>query len=62
MSDLRCFGGGRDADNQQTLWFAFNRRPTDDELRFLHDVMRRGAALVEPETKPSLALVPKERT
>src|SRR6185437_15107724 len=40
---LRCPGVGRDADNEQSLCFYFNRKPTDDEMRFLHEVMQRAA-------------------
>lgn len=42
--DLRCPGVGRDKDNLLALQFYFNRRVTDDEMRFLHDVMRRAVA------------------
>ena len=34
---LRVNGVFRDADNRQSLIVAFNRRPTDDELRSFHD-------------------------
>lgn len=63
MSDLRCFGGGRDADNTKSLWFAFNRAPTDDELRFLLDCVQRAAHLVDPPAagqKTGLRLVDKD--
>lgn len=56
-ADLQCLGGGRDADNRQTLWFSFNRRPTDDELRFIHDCVRRAALLSEPAARPQLHIV-----
>lgn len=42
---LRCPGAGRDAGNEKALCFYFNRAPTDDELRYLHDVMQRAACL-----------------
>ena len=41
---LACAGVGRDAENEQSLSFIFSRRPTDDEMRFLHDVMKRAVA------------------
>lgn len=40
---LRCGGVARVADNDPALIFVFDRRPTDAEMRFLHDVMRRAA-------------------
>jgi hypothetical protein len=46
MADrLRCNGVGRDKDWLSALQFYFNRRVTDDEMRYLHDVMKRAAAL-----------------
>ncbi|KYK50340.1 hypothetical protein A1D31_39160 [Bradyrhizobium liaoningense] len=41
---LRCPAAGRDADNEKMLCFYFNRRVTDDEMRYLHAVMRQAAA------------------
>lgn len=38
---LRCFGVGRDSENPKALCFSFSRPPTDDELRALHDLVRR---------------------
>jgi hypothetical protein len=43
---LKCYGAGRDAENEQVLCFHFNRKPTDDEMQFLHAVMQRAAACV----------------
>lgn len=48
--ELRCPGVGRDKDNICALQFYFNRRVSDDEMRFLHDVMKRAAACI-PETR-----------
>lgn len=57
MADkLKCNGIGRDKDNDQFLFFAFNRKPTDDEMRYLHEVMER-AAVCCPYTLPNLKLV-----
>lgn len=42
---LRCSGAGRDGENCKTLFFTFSRRPSDDEMRFLHDVMKRAAIM-----------------
>lgn len=41
---LRCVSVGRDA-LQTALVVTFNRRPSDDELRFLADVIDRGAIM-----------------
>jgi hypothetical protein len=38
---LKCPGCGRDAENDRALCFYFSRRVTDNEMRFLHDVMQR---------------------
>ena len=51
MQLLRCPGVGRDKDNLSALVFYFSRRVTDDEMRFLHEVMRRGAACA-PKAEP----------
>jgi len=45
MTRLRCNGVGRDKDCLSALQFYFNRRVTDDEMRYLGDVMRRAATL-----------------
>jgi len=37
---LRVNGVGRDADNERTLIVYFDRRPTDDELRAVHEHLR----------------------
>lgn len=44
---LRCLGVGRSKTNGKVVAFAFDRAPTDDELRFLHDVMRRAAVMMK---------------
>lgn len=41
---IKCSGIGRDAGNEKSLCFYFNRKPTDDEMRYLHDVMQRSSA------------------
>lgn len=40
---LKCRGVGRDAENPKALIFSFSRPPTDDDLRYLHEVMQRAA-------------------
>ena len=42
---LRCPGAGRDEENPNALVFYFSRPVSDDEMRFLHDVMQRAALL-----------------
>lgn len=49
MTPLKCPGVGRDKDCVSALAFYFTRRVTDDEMRFLHDVMQR-AAICMPTT------------
>lgn len=47
---LKCNGVGRDKDCISALQFYFNRPVNDDEMRFLHDVIRRAVcdfAIVE---------------
>lgn len=54
MDELRalsCNGVGRDNDCISALRFFFNRPVSDDEMRFLHDVMRRSVALAEFATR-----------
>lgn len=42
---LKCPGIGRDKDCISALAFYFNRRVTDDEMRFLHEVVQRAVAI-----------------
>jgi len=44
MQPLKCPGVGRDKDNLSALQFYFSRRVTDDEMRFLHEVIQRAVA------------------
>lgn len=44
MIALKYYGVGRDKDCISALQFYFNRRVTDDEMRFLHEVMQRAVA------------------
>lgn len=44
MTGLRCYGVGRDKDNLCSLIVCFSRPVTDDEMRYLHDVLQRAAA------------------
>jgi hypothetical protein len=39
--NLRCEGVGRNAEWPKSLLFYFNGVPTDDQIRYLHDVMTR---------------------
>ena len=51
--ELKCSGVGRDKDCISALQFYFSRKVTDDEMRFLHDVMQRTVACVlqKPKSK-----------
>lgn len=49
---LKCPGVGRDKDNTCALQFYFSRRATDDEMRFLHEVMQRTVAMLPLEERP----------
>lgn len=40
--DLTVRGVGREADDQRCVVLFFNRRLTDNELRWLHDHLRKG--------------------
>ena len=44
---LRCPGVGRDAENDRSVCFYFSRNVTDDEMRFLHDVMQRAVCMFD---------------
>lgn len=58
MQELKCPGVGRDKDNAQALQFCFSRPVTDDEMRFLHDVMIRTVACMPKQpTKTPLRIV-----
>lgn len=50
MSKLRCAGIGRDKDNPQSLSLYFDRSPTDDEMRYLHEVIKH-ACVCAPKPK-----------
>ena len=49
MIALKCPGVGRDKDCISAVQFYFNRPVTDDEMRFLHEVVQR-AAVCMPAT------------
>lgn len=49
MTKLKCPGVGRDKDNILALQFYFSRPVTDDEMRFLHEVVQRAVACMPPK-------------
>lgn len=51
---LKCPSVGRDKDCVTALQFYFSRPVTDDEMRFLHEVMQRAA-----ETMPTTLMEDK---
>jgi hypothetical protein len=57
---LKCPGVGRDKDCISALEFYFSRPVTDDEMRFLHDVMQRAAACVPATTCLHIVKVTEE--
>jgi hypothetical protein len=50
---LKCPGVGRDKDCITALQFYFSRPVTDDEMKFLHEVMRRSVACLPSADKRS---------
>lgn len=44
---LRVWGVSRDAENPKAVMVSFNRKLSDDELRFFHEVCERSAPLME---------------
>lgn len=57
---LKCPGVGRDKDNEQSLCFYFNRKVSDDEMRYLHEVIQRASEcspIEDRSTTPRLKLV-----
>lgn len=50
---LKCLGVGRDKDCISALQFYFSRPVTDDEMRFLHEVVQRAVACMPTSFNPS---------
>jgi hypothetical protein len=48
---LKCPGVGRDKDCISAMQFYFNRPVTDDEMRFLHEVVQRAVACMPRTTQ-----------
>lgn len=46
---LRVWGVSRDAENPKAVLVSFNRKLSDAELRFFHEVCERSAPLMEDE-------------
>ena len=46
---MKCPAIGRNADWPKSLLFYFDSVPTDDQMRYLHEVMQRACACM-PET------------
>jgi hypothetical protein len=47
---LKVFGVARDGENPKAVSVMFNRRLTDGELRFFHEVCGRSAPLMDGES------------
>ena len=59
VMELKCPGVGRgDKDYINALQFYFNRRVTDDEMRFLHEVMQRSVACMPMSVFNETRIVP----
>lgn len=41
MTELKAKGIGREIGSPQYLFIGFNRQPTDDEMRAIHEFLRR---------------------
>jgi hypothetical protein len=50
-ASLKCPGVGRDKDCISALQFYFSRKVTDDEMRYLHEVMQRAVACLPTTTQ-----------
>lgn len=48
---LKCPGVGRDKDNICALQFYFSRPVSDDEMRFLHDGIKRAVACMPKDSR-----------
>lgn len=44
IAKVRCNGIGRNADWPKSLVFYFDRVPTNDQMRYLHEVIQRACA------------------
>lgn len=54
---LKVRGVGRVGDEPRALLVQLNERPTDDELRFLHDVLDRAVACTPNQPQPPLRVI-----
>lgn len=51
MIQLKCPGVGRDSENVSALQFYFNRRCSDDEMQFLHEVIQRAVMMLPRDSQ-----------
>lgn len=47
---IQCTGVGRDAEHSKCLIAYFDRQPTDDQMRFFHDCLKRWGAIAPGST------------
>ena len=40
IGEIKVLGVSRDVDNERVLVIVFNQRPSDDEMRYLHEAVR----------------------
>jgi len=48
---MKCPGIGRNAEWPKSLLFYFDNVPTDDQMRYLHEVMQRACACMPEELR-----------
>jgi hypothetical protein len=57
---LRVNGVSRDASDARTLVIYFNERPSDDDMRRIHDLLREGSPATAPGRVPLRMLTEDE--
>jgi hypothetical protein len=57
---LRVNGVSRDASDARTLVIYFNERPSDDDMRRIHDLLREGSPATAPGRVPLRMLTDEE--
>lgn len=56
IRDLKVLGVGRDAANEQSMWLSLSARPTDDEVRDLHEHLRKWRPKPAPPPYPHVTI------
>lgn len=58
---MKCPGIGRNAEWPKSLLFYFDNVPTDEQMRYLHEVMQRACACMPKELRDAYELNPRRR-